>query len=99
MRAGTPSDSEEEPEERELDLSAVLQMQKMLRKRLSHGDVQSELKGLATTCFPDGEAYLAALHTRVMDEEEKIYRSIGFQSGDVGSLRKKALQIAAENIK
>jgi len=85
--------------QRELSLDVVLQVQRKLSKRLSQNDVQAELKRLAAACFPDGEAYLAALHSRVMDEEEKIYRRLGFQNQDTDVLRKRSLRIAAENIK
>lgn len=81
-----------------LTLDIVLQVQKKMRTRLSQSDIQTELKRLAAACFPDGEAYLAALHSRVMDEEEKIYRRLGFQSQDTDVLRKKSLRIAAEHI-
>lgn len=85
--------------ERQMTLDVVLHVQKKLRKRLSQSDVQQDLERLSAACFPDGEAYLAALHSRVMDEEEKIYRCMGFLNQDTSALRRKALRITSENIK
>merc|ERR1740120_433175 len=72
-----PSDLDEDlvgRGEHEMDLGILLQVQKKLRKRLSQDEVQRDLKRVAQACFPDGEAYLAALHSRMMDEEERVYR-------------------------
>mmetsp|Transcript_32569 Transcript_32569/g.95317 ORF Transcript_32569/g.95317 Transcript_32569/m.95317 type:complete len:710 (-) Transcript_32569:204-2333(-) len=92
------SDDDGEGEgERELDIRAIIQMQNMLRKHFASAGVQLELKRMANMCFPNGKAYLSALQLMVVDEEEKIYRSIGFRSSDMASLRQRALKLTVEN--
>lgn len=79
--------------ERQFDVTALLQVQRKMCKRLAQADIQSQLAALAKRRFPDGAAYLADMKALVIEEEAKIYRSVGFHTQDLKSLRREALRL------